>query len=102
MELSAKNWPPQGHFERLKMTPVGAFVTVSTPARSHSLTHSLARRAKECLRWTITVPFGGLIEKSGVSSSFLPEKMNRHQITLFPCIKSVSWIHGKTSKTDRR
>ena len=20
----------------------------------------------------------------------------------FPCIKSVSWIHGKTSKTDRR
>ena len=40
MELSAKNWPPQGHFKRLKMTPVGAFVTVSTPARSHSLTHS--------------------------------------------------------------
>ena len=20
----------------------------------------------------------------------------------FPCIKSISWIHGKTSKTDRR
>ena len=25
-----------------------------------------------------------------------------HHYYCFPCIKSVSWVHGKTSKTDRR
>ena len=41
----------------------------------------------------------------GVSSSLLlPLRDNSVSVHhyCFPCIKSVSWIHGKTSKTDRR
>src|SRR5271165_3029224 len=43
----------------------------------------------------------------GVSSSLLlPLHHRDNSVSVhhycFPCIKSVSWIHGKTSKTDRR
>ena len=40
----------------------------------------------------------------GVSSSLLLPLDNSVSVHhyCFPCIKSVSWIHGKTSKTDRR
>ena len=51
-------------------------------------------------------------EKSGVSSSSCPKRAGQFGVRrdnsvsvhhyCFHCIKSVSWIHGKTSKTDRR
>ena len=56
---------------------------------------------------SIAVPWG----QFGVSSSLLLPlhqvgKLGDNSVSVhhycFPCIKSVSWIHGKTSKTDRR
>jgi hypothetical protein len=53
--------------------------------------------AKIGARWYLTSPFWSGCQKSGVSSSFLPEKMNRHRITLDTGLRwSGLWASGKS------
>jgi hypothetical protein len=53
---------------------------------------------RACCQWSLGPAVGCLRLPS---LGFQDNSVSVHHYC-FPCIKSVSWIHGKTSKTDRR